>query len=146
MILVIGYGNELRGDDALGPRVAAAIAARQLPGVQVLAPRQLLPELAAELAEARRIIFVDATGNREQHSVDTRPVEPSPELSALGHTSRPAEMLALTLALYGRCPPAWLITVPAERFELGAPLSPRAELQLPVAVQAVCALCEAPSP
>jgi Ni,Fe-hydrogenase maturation factor len=25
-VLVIGYGNELRGDDAAGPRVARAVA------------------------------------------------------------------------------------------------------------------------
>ena len=31
-LLVIGYGNTLRGDDGLGPRVAEAVAALNLPG------------------------------------------------------------------------------------------------------------------
>ena len=32
-ILVIGYGNTLRGDDGVGPKVAEAVAALALPGV-----------------------------------------------------------------------------------------------------------------
>ena len=35
-ILVVGYGNTLRGDDGVGPRVAEAIGKRQLPGVRTL--------------------------------------------------------------------------------------------------------------
>jgi len=46
MILLIGYGNELRGDDAIGPLVARALAELRLPGTQVLALTQLTPELA----------------------------------------------------------------------------------------------------
>ncbi|MBN2506110.1 MAG: hydrogenase maturation protease [Verrucomicrobia bacterium] len=159
---VVGYGSELRGDDALGPAVAAAVAAKQLPGVRVLTRHQLLPELAADLAQARRIVFVDASARPEQHAVQVRPLAPSPKPRphppvapppavpsrppgpSLAHSLRPDDLLALTSALYGRWPPAWLVTVPAERFAWGAPLSARAEQALPAAVQAVCALCQAP--
>src|SRR5262245_30725916 len=57
-VVVVGYGNELRGDDAVGPRVAQAVAAWDLPGVCGLAIHQLTPELAEILAAAARAIFV----------------------------------------------------------------------------------------
>jgi len=46
-VLVIGYGNTLRGDDGLGQRAAEALAQRALPdGVEVLSCHQLTIELA----------------------------------------------------------------------------------------------------
>ena len=69
-ILVIGYGNELRGDDAIGPRVARAVR-RRYPDLKTVAAHQLTPEMAARLAGVRLAIFVDAaitTGTRQQES------------------------------------------------------------------------------
>ena len=59
-IVVIGYGNELRGDDAIGPAVAEQVAAWGRPDIRAIATRQLLPELAEDLARASLAIFVDA--------------------------------------------------------------------------------------
>lgn len=73
MDLVIGYGNELRGDDGVGPKVAEAVEAWKLAGVSVLALRQLTPELAADLAVVRRVIFVDA-------ALPQKPTSPPPPL------------------------------------------------------------------
>ena len=42
--LVIGYGNTLRGDDGVGPRVAVAVEDLQLPGVRTLVCQLLTPE------------------------------------------------------------------------------------------------------
>lgn len=130
--LVIGYGNMLRGDDALGPRVAEAAAAWELPDVRALAVHQLTPELAPLLAAAASVIFVDARAaqsHAEDEAVVVTPVAPPPAAGQrnLGHTGAPHELLALTAAVYGTCPPAWLLTVPAEQFDFGAPLSARAE-------------------
>ena len=43
-MLLIGYGNPGRRDDGLGPALAGAIAAADLPGVEVESGYQLLPE------------------------------------------------------------------------------------------------------
>ena len=59
-ILVIGYGNDLRSDDAVGQKVANAIAAWKLPQVTSLCVHQLTPELASFLATAELAIFIDA--------------------------------------------------------------------------------------
>ena len=50
--LVIGYGNELRGDDAVGPLVARTAESWQRPGLRALAVQQLTPELAEDIAGA----------------------------------------------------------------------------------------------
>src|ERR1035441_6445297 len=59
-LLVIGYGNTLRGDDGVGPRVAEAIEKLNLPGVRTLVCQQLSPEYADPVSRARTVVFVDA--------------------------------------------------------------------------------------
>jgi hydrogenase maturation protease len=122
--LVIGYGNPLHRDDGAGQRVAEAVAAWGRPGVRVLAVHQLTPEIAEDLAQAGCAIFVDA---RVTGAVaDIEPLEPTAAAATLGHTSDPRALLALARALYGRCPPAWLVAVPGSDFGPGEGLSPAA--------------------
>jgi hydrogenase maturation protease len=139
-VVVIGYGNDLRGDDAVGPLAATAVAEWDVPGVQVLAVHQLTPELAEVLTAAELAIFVDACASAERKEVETQLIAPATLDTALGHTGDPRELLALTKALYGHCPAAWLITVPAQSFALGTALSPTAERGLAAALQELRAL------
>jgi len=126
-ILVVGYGNELRGDDAVGPGVADSVRTWALPGVQVLKLHQLTPELSEAVASAEVVFFVDAAFAAENAKVQVRSIGPSTETEAIAHASHPSALLALAQALFGRSPPAWLLTIPAENFVLGAPLSATAE-------------------
>lgn len=147
-VFVIGYGNELRGDDALGPLAAQAIADWALPGVCAIALTQLLPELAVELAEAHLAIFVDArqanTDNESITATRLTLLDPTTgnQLPAIGypHAADPFGLLMLTATLYGAAPPAWLLTMPAAGFELGAPLSPLARRSLAAALEWLAAL------
>src|SRR5205823_6351255 len=59
--VVIGYGNDLRGDDGVGQRVALSVACWRQPGVMALALHQLTPELTTWLVRATFAIFVDAS-------------------------------------------------------------------------------------
>ena len=123
--LVVGYGNELRGDDAAGPQIAGEVAAWGLPEVRTLAVHQLTPELAAELAQARAAIFVDAYHTAAaEATVSLRPIAPHNQPRLAGHSGDPCALLALADIVYGQHPRAWLITVPATSFEYGADLSP----------------------
>ena len=54
--LVIGYGNTLRGDDGVGPRVAEAVGKLNLPGVRTLICQQLSPEHAELISQARAVV------------------------------------------------------------------------------------------
>ena len=75
--LLIGIGNPLRGDDGVGPWLVETWGRRRprrgavhgaqrgeggdlLARLQVRVVDQLVPELAAELAAVRRVLFVDA--------------------------------------------------------------------------------------
>lgn len=123
-VVVIGYGNLLRGDDAVGPVVADVVRGCCLPGVRAFSVPQLTPELAEVLASASLAVFVDAWMAPEGASTEVLPVEPAPEPEPLGHTSDPGVVLALTRAVYGVCPPAWIVRIPAVSFQLGKALSP----------------------
>jgi hydrogenase maturation protease len=122
-ILVIGYGNTLRGDDGVGPAVAVAVAAKQLPGVRVVTMAQLTPELAEPMARARAAVFIDARLDSAASPVSTvrlRPTDVSPPPS---HVADPRSLLALAQALFGQAPDAWLVTVAGTDFGLRETLS-----------------------
>jgi hydrogenase maturation protease len=125
-VLVIGYGNELRRDDGVGPRVARAAAAWGLPGLKALDLPLLAPELAEEMAAYDRVIFVDAAVTGE--GLQVRTLTPAVAGDAeTGHLSNPRVLLALAEALHGHCPTAWLITAPVADLGHGEGLSPTAE-------------------
>lgn len=126
--LVIGYGNDLRSDDAIGPLVAETVEAWGMPNVKALALHQLTPELADSLQNSDGAIFVDACSLPSVKEVQVQAIEPAESITtAIGHTSDPRSLLALTKALYGHFPRAWMVTVPAANFELGETLSTVAE-------------------
>ncbi|MEL7502290.1 MAG: hydrogenase maturation protease [Cyanobacteria bacterium J06554_6] len=129
--LVIGYGNELRGDDAVGPTVAAAVASWHLPSVRTLSVQQLVPELADELAQADYVIFVDACSQSCTRSIQIEPIVmgalSSEDQFTGSHVYDPWTLLKLTESLHGYHPQAWLLQVPIECFALGEQLSPTAQ-------------------
>jgi hydrogenase maturation protease len=134
--LVIGYGNELRGDDAVGPCAARRLAEEGWPDVTALAVGQLTPELAAEMQDAAVAVFIDACADEAEGEVRLRRLEAAAGTGG-AHGSDPGWLLALTEALFARRPEAWLLTIPATQFELGAPLSTAARNGLSVAVRRV---------
>lgn len=135
-VLVIGYGNDLRRDDGLGPRIAHELAARAWPGVQVLTLQQLLPELAEPLAECQLAIFVDARCDSQVGSIAVQSLTPASDILGT-HASNPAGLLALARDLFGRAAPAWWVTVAGQDFGWGEGLSPAAERLVPEAVRRV---------
>jgi hydrogenase maturation protease len=122
--LVIGIGNILRGDDGVG-----ALLADQVCGCSV---QQLTPELAEELAVLDKVLFIDAW---------VAPVGAAPVLARIvpiagstgSHRLEPAQLLAISQALYGHTPEAFLLRVPATTFVHGTTLSPDLKATLPAA-------------
>jgi hydrogenase maturation protease len=121
-ILVIGYGSSLRCDDAIGLWVAAQVARWHAPDVVAMAVPQLLPELAAALAEARAAIFVDAAAGRPG-GVRLTHIAPVDHGHTLGHTGSPAEVLDLTRYVYQTYPPSWCLSIPVAELGFGQQLS-----------------------
>jgi hydrogenase maturation protease len=141
-ILVIGFGNTLRRDDGVGQHVAAAISARDLPGLTSLAVHQLTPELAAPLSRAELAILIDARLSQSRE-VEVLSVEPWETGGMSGHVSNPRSLLSLTQTLYGRYPRTWLVSVPVEDVSLGEGLSAIAECGAKEAVDRITLLIEA---
>jgi hydrogenase maturation protease len=141
-LLVIGYGSELHGDDAVGRRVADAVAGWGRPDMRALSVHQLTPELAEPLSEADAVVFVDACADGDADAIRLRLLEATPA-AASGHISDPGWLLTLTEALYGRRPAAWLLTVPARDFALGDGLSAAARHGASVALREIDRLVRA---
>ena len=138
-VLVLGYGNLIRGDDGIGQAVANEVENWNLPNVRSQSLHQLVPELAEDLSQVDLAIFVDAsiTGNTIQ-ILRIKALETS-ELN-WGHSLTPQSLLALAKNLYNKTPDAWLISVPGVNFELCDRLSETAKQRVTVALDNIKAL------
>ncbi len=139
-LLVIGYGNTLRGDDGVGPRVAEAVRALRLPGVHTLVCQQLSPEHAAPISLAQTVIFVDAAVDAPQE-VQLRQLEPSDTSQLMAHAADPRTMLALSRDVFGHVPHAWWLTIPVVKMDFSEDLTPEAQRGCDEAVGKIQCLC-----
>lgn len=138
-VLVIGVGNDLRGDDAAGPLAAQRVADWDLPGVAVVRARQLLPEHATAVAGTANVVLIDArVGGSGTPAL--LPFEEHPVTGALSHTTSLFEILALARRETGAAPRAWVLEIPAVTFDFGAELSPRCEAGIEVALRLLAAV------
>ncbi len=133
--LVLAWGNRARGDDALGPLFADRLRALALPGVEVLEDHQLMPEHALDLAGRARVLFADAAAGLAEPFV-ARTLAPARDRSLASHALSPAALLQVCADLHAPAPPppAWLLALRAESFELGAPPRPAALAALEAAL------------
>jgi hydrogenase maturation protease len=137
-LLIIGYGNPLRGDDAVGA-LAAERLREILPEhyVTVLSVHQLTPELMEPVSRARRVLFLDAALGPVPGAISHRPVTPAPSGRPFTHFATCESLLAGTQALYGTAPPANLFTITGAQFEAGSALSEPARKALEVLVDGI---------
>ncbi len=90
-VVIIGYGNALRGDDGIGP-LAARILAVQLADqpVTVIEAHQLAPEMAWIVSQAQLVVLIDAAlgapaGEIRQQRLDHDSGQSNMALSVVGH-------------------------------------------------------------
>lgn len=135
--VILACGNTLRGDDGVGPWLAAWAEKRfqAEPRVRVIWRQQWTPELAEDIAGAEGVLFIDCSVNSAAGSVDMAPVEPIPQTGALAtHHLGPAELLALAHSLYNSLPQmSMLLTIGAGSIELREDLSSAVRDALPLA-------------
>lgn len=133
-ILVFGWGNPSRGDDALGPLFVDRIAALQLPGVECLTDFQLQVEHALDLENRRRILFVDASLDAPA-PYSVRQLEPGRDASFTTHAMTPEAVMQVYVELHDEAPPPCsLLAIRGEGFELGEDISPAAASHLDAAL------------
>lgn len=138
-LLVFGWGNPSRGDDALGPLFVEAVEAMQLPGVECLTDFQLQVEHALDLRGRRRILFVDASGTALP-PFELQPIAAARDDSFTTHAVSPQSVLQVFEVLEGRpAPPCWLLAIRGDSWELGAAPTPSARANLRAAIVAFTA-------
>jgi hydrogenase maturation protease len=139
-LLIFGYGNPSRGDDALGPLLIECLEALGLPNVELLTDFQLQIEHALDLQSRDRVLFVDAGVSCARPYVFSR-LNARKDASFTSHVMSPMALLHAYQNLYGIPPPAYLLQVRGERFELGEPLSLQARINLDASFHLVRRLC-----
>jgi hydrogenase maturation protease len=141
-VVIIGYGNTLRGDDGLG-WIAAEFLAGVIQPCQawVITCHQLTIDLAEALSKSTLAILIDACVGAEPGLITCDDIQPGRnDAPSLHHHMPPESLLACTEALYGRAPRTVLITVTGESFEFGSDLSPAVKAALPVVIKHVKSL------
>ncbi|MGD0462233.1 MAG: hydrogenase maturation protease [Tepidisphaeraceae bacterium] len=138
-VLVIGYGNVLRGDDGAGPAAAEALR-DQLPQpvAKILAVPQLLPELVEPLSRSKLAIFIDADWKTPAGQLRKKKLTPShDDGGAMGHHQSPESLLSMASEVYGHAPPAVLFKVGGADFGFQQGLSGPVRHAMPQLVREV---------
>ncbi|NVO05499.1 MAG: hydrogenase maturation protease [Rhodoferax sp.] len=137
-LLVLGWGNLSRGDDALGPLCVAALR-DTLPAhlqnqVEFLDDYQLQVEFALDLVGRKRVLFIDASLDCAA-PFEVHGAGPRRDSSISSHALSPEALLQVFVDLHATPPPAAsVLAIRGAAFALGEPLSARAQAHLDLAL------------
>src|SRR5512146_825962 len=128
-VVVFAVGNPSRGDDAIGPLLLERLESRLIAqghasAFALVEDYQLQIEHALDLRGKRLALFIDAgcaiPVPTELYAIDAVSTFPAPSTHALA----PQELLGVYRQVAGvEPPPAFVLCVRGERFELGEGLS-----------------------
>lgn len=135
-VLVLGYGNPLRGDDAFGWHVAELLEEeyRNDDRVQVIPCHQLTPDLAETMSHFKTVIFVDVSCESMEAVVRCSHLVPEAPGTAFTHHISPSTLLITCEILYGRLPRAYVVSIAGQSFGLGEGMSPHVYSGVPDAI------------
>ena len=145
-ILIFGYGNLSRGDDALGVLMLQHIESHfALENIELLTDFQLQIEHALDLENRQLVIFVDASVKSEIAFEFTR-LQPVRDLSHTTHAMSPAAVLDTYQTIKNESPPpCFLLAIGADSFELGEALGEKARHNFTKACDFINTLLENPT-
>jgi hydrogenase maturation protease len=132
-VLIFGYGNPSRGDDALGPELLNYLQSQEninLDQVELLTDFQLQIEHALDMERRQLILFADASVTCAA-PYEFNEVQSASDNSYSTHAMSPAAVLQVYRTIVNADPPpAFLLSIRGERFGLGQPLSAVAQHNL----------------
>lgn len=145
-VVIFSVGNPSRGDDAIGPQLMAELERTAPPGVRLVDDFQLQIEHALDLDNATLALFIDAgTGTPAPFSFSE--IQPRAGRAVSSHALDPQAVLQVFQDIRRTPPPpAFVLCVRGESFELGAPLSARAGQHLAAARQHLADCLARPEP
>jgi hydrogenase maturation protease len=131
-VVVLGWGNITRSDDALGPLLLERVRRAQFPHVTVVEDFQLQPEHAFDLSGHDLALFVDA-GFETPAPFAFFQTAPKASTALSSHHVSPEAVLDLHERVLGAPPPAFILSVAGEDFSVGDTLSAAATQRLELA-------------
>ena len=139
-VLVVGYGNTLRGDDGAGQYVVGRVS--ELVGdARTLQLHQLTPELTLDLAEVDLVIFVDARADEPERGIVVEEISAADGTASSHHVS-PGSLILIARRLFGRAPRGVLVSLPAYSFEYSESLSENTRIAAVAAVDLIVGLID----
>lgn len=150
-VVVFAVGNPSRGDDAIGPalfeRLLIWLDAEGLSdGFELIEDFQLQIEHALDLRGRTLALFIDA-GERTPGPYSFAEVLPSVGMAPTTHELPPGAVLQVFRQTEeSEPPPAFVLCVRGESFELGEPLSAAAAANVAAALDLLQTLCRNPAP
>jgi len=145
-LVIFGWGNVSRGDDGLGPLLLARIADLGWDNATLIEDFQLQIEHALDLQGADLALFIDA-GKDTPAPFSFGEILPQDGLTHTTHALSPDSVLAVYRKVTGKTPPpAFLLCVRGESFELGEGLSADGAARLEAAWDFLKRLKQAPTP
>jgi hydrogenase maturation protease len=132
-LLIYGYGNPGRQDDALGVELADQVEAwsvkQGLKFADFETNYQLNIEDALLASEYESVIFADAS-TEDIPDFKLTKVESNPKIEFTMHAVSPAFILHLCQSLYNKFPQVFLLHIKGYEFDFLAPMSKNAEENL----------------
>jgi hydrogenase maturation protease len=109
-MVIVGIGNDLRGEDGFGIAVARRLSKS---GLKTLTTVQLVPEMCLTLQSAQKIVFVDAS-----IGLNYLLATPLPSFeSGFTHQINPFVFMALLRKLYGFKGAFYLYSMQTKNFD-----------------------------
>lgn len=126
-ILVIGIGNNGRGDDGLGWKMADWVNEMELDHVSVEYRYQLQVEDAHLVSDFPIVVFVDASKEKLPEGFSWKTCKPGDHYFYSSHLQSPETVLYLAETLFGKTPESYTLAIEGEIWDLGEGLSEMAE-------------------
>lgn len=139
-ILIFAVGNMSRGDDALAPTLLRRLEAwlhseGRSSEFELIEDFQLQIEHATDMTGRKMILFIDAGQDTPDPFAFYR-VTASNSPALYSHALAPGTLLDVYLQIYHETPPpAFVLCIRSEQFELGSALSAEAENRLEAAME-----------
>ena len=128
--ILIGIGNCGRGDDGLGWAFLERVQEKfEFPG-QLEYRYQLQVEDAELISRADRVVFIDSYKGALPGGFLWQPCKASANVDFTSHILSAGTVLCLCADLYGKNPPADLLMIQGESWELRNGISPGAQVNL----------------
>ena len=116
MRVIIGYGNDLRGEDAFGVDCIKELEKYELKESKLISTFQLTPEIVLELLEANEIIFIDACYSLKNHYKLCCTIDKQ-NSSNLTHHISPETIMAILNNVYNKYPTFTIYSMLTNNFD-----------------------------